>query len=65
MFSEEILLGLVCMQFLCALNIFLVDDQEISKNKMSDFYQNLSIKALNKNNSEVLLSFDKMTKLLK
>lgn len=65
MFRGEILLRLFCTQFLCTLNIFLGDNQEISKNEMNEFYQNLSIQALNKNNSEVLLSFYKMTKLLK
>ena len=65
MFRGEKSHGLLCTQFLCALIIYLGRDRKIKKNKMSKFFQNLSMQALSKKNSEVLLNFDKVTKLVK
>ena len=39
--------GLVCVQFLAALNVFLGGYKTISKNAMTEFFHNLSIQALN------------------
>ena len=40
--------GLVSTQFLCALNIFVGGQKELSKNAMSEFFNNLSMQALEK-----------------
>lgn len=36
--------GLVCTQFLCALNIYLSKNRQISKDAMAGFYHNLSMR---------------------
>ena len=50
--------GLVCVQFLAALNLFLGSDKIISKNAMSEFFHNLSMQALNEMEDRVKLKFD-------
>ena len=46
---------MVCVQFLAALNSHLGGEKNISKNAMSEFFQNLSSQALNE--------LDKMTSI--
>lgn len=55
--------ALVCMQFLCTLNVYLGRVQETSKNSMNELYQNFSMQAFSKKNYAKILNFDKMTKL--
>ena len=50
--------GLVCVQILAALNVFLGGDKIISKNAMSEFFHNLSMQALNEMEDRVKLKFD-------
>ena len=42
------------MKFLCALNVYFGGDQEISKNAMREFYQNIPMQTLSKNIYEVI-----------
>ena len=46
-FSSTDARGLVCVQFLAALNVFLGGNKIISKNAMTEFFHNLSMQALN------------------
>ena len=57
--------GLVCVQFLAALNLFLGSDKIISKNAMSEFFHNLSMQALNEMDNRVKLKFDAISDLNK
>ena len=57
--------GLVCVQFLAALNVFLGSDKIISKSAMSEFFHNLSMQALNKMIDKVKLKFDAINDLNK
>ena len=57
--------ALVCTQFICALNIQLGDDDELSQEAMSEFYQNHLMQALSKSNSEILLNFDEISQLVR
>ena len=57
--------GLVCVQFLAALNIHLGGDKTISKDAMSKFLHNLSMQALGKSGNSILLKFDAINKLNK
>ena len=57
--------GLVCVQFLAELNVFLGGDKFILKNVMSEFFHNLSIQALNKIEDRVKLKFDAINDLNK
>ena len=57
--------GLVCVQFLAELNVFLGGDKFILKNAMSEFFHNLSIQALNKIEDRVKLKFDAINDLNK
>ena len=50
--------GLVCVQFLAALNFFLGGNKIISKNAMSEFFHNLSMQTLNEMEDRVKLKFD-------
>ena len=47
--------GLVSVQFLAALNVFLGGDKNISKNAMSEFFHNLTMQALIKTTTELKL----------
>ena len=49
--------GLVCVQFLAALNIFLGGDKIVSKNAMNEFFHNLSMQVLNEMDDRVELKF--------
>ena len=55
--------GLVCTQVLCALNIYLGGNQQISKDKITEFYLNLSMQALSKFNYEITLDFTRTCEL--
>ena len=57
--------GLVCVQFLAALNVFLGSDKIISKNVMSDFFHNLSVQALDKMGDRAKLKLDAINGLNK
>ena len=57
--------GLVCVQFLAALNSYLGGDKNISKNTMTEFFQNLSLQALNKPDETTNIRFDAINELNK
>ena len=50
--------GLFCVQFLAALNSHLGSDKNISKNAMTEFFQNLSLQALNELDETTNIKFD-------
>ena len=50
--------GIVGVQFLAALNRFLVGDIEVSRNAMSELFHNLSWQALTNDNDSIILEFD-------
>ena len=55
--------GLVSTQLLCTLNIFVGGEKELSKNAMSEFFNNLSMQALDRENDTALLNFEYVKKL--
>ena len=55
--------GLVSTQFLCALNIFVGGEKELSKNTMSEFFNNLSMQALDREDDTAQLTFEHFKKL--
>ena len=57
--------GLVGVQFLAVLNVFLGGGNIISKNAMSEFFHNLSMHALNEMDNRVKLKFDAINDLNK
>ena len=57
--------GLVSVQFLAALNVFLGGDKNISKNAMSEFFHNLTMQALSKDDDRIKIRFEEITKLNK
>ena len=57
--------GLVCVQFLSVLNIFLGGDKISLKNAMSEFFHNLSMQVLNEMDNRVKLKFDAINDLNK
>ena len=50
--------GLVAVQFLAALNIFMRGDSALSKNAKSEFFHNLSMKALSEDENSVEMRFN-------
>ena len=50
--------GLFCVQVLAALNSHLGSDKNISKNAMTEFFQNLSLQALNELDETTNIKFD-------
>ena len=56
-FSSSEAYGLVSTQFLAALNIFAGGERALSKNAMTEFFHNLSIQALNREDDTAQLSF--------
>ena len=50
--------GLLYVHFLAALNVHLDGDKMISKNAMSEFFHNLSKKALSKSDDTIVIKFD-------
>ena len=57
--------GLVCVQFLAALNVFLSGDKVISKNTISEFFYDLFMQALNEMDNRVKPKFDAINDLNK
>ena len=57
--------GLVCLQFLAVLNVFLGGDEIILKNATSEFFHNLSMQALNQMDNRVKIKFDAINDLNK
>ena len=57
--------GLVLTQFLAALNIFIGDDKTISKNATSEFFHNLSMQALSRDDNRINIKFDAIKELNK
>ena len=55
--------GLVCVQFLAALNSDLGGEKNILKNAMSQFFQNLSLEALNELDETTNIKFDAIIEL--
>ena len=55
--------GLVSTQFLAALNINFGSDKTVSRNAMTEFFHNLSLQALNKNDYRIWLQFDAIIRL--
>ena len=56
---------LVCVHFLAALNVYLGGDKMISKNAVSEFFHNLSMQALSKSDSAIVIKFDAINRLNK
>ena len=57
--------GLVCVQFLAALNSHLGGEKNISKNTLSEFFQNLSLQVLNELDETTNIKFDAINELNK
>ena len=57
--------GLVLTQFLAAFNIFIGGDKTISKNAMSEFFHNLSMQALSRDDDRIDIKFDAIEELNK
>ena len=55
--------GLVSVEMLAGLNIFLGGDPEKSRKTMTEFLHNMSMQALSKSNVKILLEFDKIVDL--
>ena len=55
--------GLVSVQFLAALNVFMGGDKTISKNAMSEFLNNLSMQALSRDDDRIEIRFEAITVL--
>ena len=55
--------GLVSTQFLAALNINFDSDKTVSRNAMTEFFHNLSLQALNKDDYRIWLQFDAIIRL--
>ena len=54
---------MVCVQFLAALNSHLGGEKNISKNAMSEFFQNLSSQALNELDKTTIIKLDVINEL--
>ena len=65
MFRGEKSDSLVCRQFLCALNIYLSDDRQLSRDALTGFLQNLLMQVLSKSNHKVSLDFSITCELVK
>ena len=57
--------GLVLTQFLAEFNIFIGGDKTISKNAMSEFFHNLSMQALSRDDDRIDIKFDAIEELNK
>ena len=62
-FSSSEAYGLVSTQFLAALNIFTGGDRALSKNAVTEFFRNLSMQALNREDDTAQLSFTYLREL--
>ena len=56
--------GLVSIQALAALNIYLGGNAEISRQALTEFLHNMSHQALNKDNDNVFIQFDRTAELI-
>ena len=56
--------GLVSAQVLAILNIYLGGDVELSRGSVTEFLHNLSLQALNRENGNILLHFEKISDLV-
>ena len=56
--------GLVSNQVLAALNIYLGGDVKLSRETMTEFLHKLSMQALNRENSNILLRFEKIADIV-
>ena len=56
---------LVSTQFLAAFNIFIGGNKTISKNAMSEFFHNLSMQALSRDDDRINIKFDAIKELNK
>ena len=56
---------LLCVYFLAELNIPLGGEKIISKNAMSEFYNNLLMQALSNSNDKIFINFDATNQLNK
>ena len=57
-FNSSSAVGLVLTQFLAAFNIFIGGNKTISKNAMSEFFHNLSMQALSRDDDRIDIKFD-------
>ena len=57
-FNSTSVHGLVSTQFLAAFNIFIGGNKTISKNAMSEFFHNLSMQALSRDDDRIDIKFD-------
>ena len=64
-FSSTEAHGLVCVQFLKALNVHLGGEKNISKNAMSEFFHNLSMQAFNQSDDRIEIKFGTVNRLNK
>ena len=55
---------LCSVQVLAALNIYLGGDVELSRETMTEFLHNLPMQALNRENGNILLNFEKIADLV-
>ena len=63
-FSSSDVRGLVSIQALAALNIYLGGNAEISRQALTEFLHNMSHQVLNKDNDNVFIHFDRMAELI-
>ena len=56
--------GLVSIQALAALNIYLGGKAEISRQTLTEFLHNISHQTLNKDNDNIFMQFDRMAELM-
>ena len=56
---------MVCVQFSVALNSHLGGEKNVSKNAMSEFFQNLSLQVLNELDKMTSINFDAVNELNK
>lgn len=57
--------SLVCVQVFCVLNFYLVGDQKISKDAITEFYHNVLMQTLTKLNHKITSDFARTSGLLK
>ena len=63
-FSSSYAHGLVSIQELSALNIYFSGNAEISTQALTEFLRNMSYQALNKDNDNILMQFDRTVELI-
>lgn len=63
MFQMRSIRGLVCFQFLAALDTYLTGSTKDSKNIMSEFFHNLYLQALSREDDRIDITFVAMNKI--